>query len=407
MARKIRGKNEGSLHQRPNGTWRAQFSVSGKRISKSFKTKAECQAWLRQMQDQIDHGFDYHASKTSLGDYLLQWLEIVRPTLRLKTSHQYGQIIQKHILPNIGGMALKDLALARIEQFYGERSSAGIGTRTVRIIHNILHKSLEKAVRYGLLTQNPSHGAALPRVTPTEMNVLDEAQVGRFLVAAQGSYYEALYYLAVTTGMRQAEMFGLKWIDLQWNSGTLHVQRQAQRVNGHGWAFVEPKTKSGRRTIKLGEGTLQVLRLHRQRLEQLKSLAGDRWQENDLIFPSRAGTPGDPSNLRVDFLKVLDRAGLPKIRFHDLRHTAASLMLNHGVPVLVASKRLGHSKPSVTLDIYGHLYHEMQDEAARIIDELVTPIQVSLPHRVEQMQVDQQTSAAPIALNCTTTAPLT
>jgi integrase len=101
MARRIRGKNEGSLHQRPNGTWRAQLSVNGRRVSKGFKTRAECLAWLRQMQDQIDHGFNYLASKTSLGDYLLQWLEIVRPTLRLKTSHQYGQIIQKHILPNI------------------------------------------------------------------------------------------------------------------------------------------------------------------------------------------------------------------------------------------------------------------------------------------------------------------
>ena len=160
-------------------------------------------------------------------------------------------------------------------------------------------------------------------------------------------------------------------------------------MKGAGWRFAEPKTKSGRRTVLLGEATLQLLREHRDLQQRQILIAGERWQEHNLIFTSSVGTPCDPSNLRKDLLKVLEAAGLPKIRFHDLRHTSASLMLNNNVPVIVASKRLGHAKPSVTLDIYGHLYHEMQGDAARIMDELVTPI------RVEMAEVSQEVQSVP------------
>lgn len=380
MARNIRGRNEGSISKRPNGTYRAQVSFSGKRISASFQLKADAQKWIRDQQVKHDRGFDFLGSKITLAQYLPQWLENSKTALRAKTALQYGQVVKKHIIPHLGRIALKDLRLARIESFYSDLIQAGTGTRTVRICHNILHKALDKALRYGLVTYNPAHGATLPRYQHGEMQVLDEAQVGKFLVAAQSSPNRALYQLAVTTGMRQGELFGLKWIDVQWVKGVLHLQRQVQKVRGQSWSFVEPKTQAGRRTIRLGEGTLQVLHEHKARQEQLKAKAGERWQENDLVFPSSTGTPGDPSNLRVDFNRTLVRAGLAKIRFHDLRHTAASLLLNHNVPVIVVSKMLGHSKPSTTLDIYGHLYHEMQGEAAEIMDKLVTPIPVLIPN---------------------------
>lgn len=179
--------------------------------------------------------------------------------------------------------------------------------------------------------------------------------------------------------MRQGELFGLKWADIQWTSGLLHLQRQVQTVPGQEWSFVEPKTKAGWRTIKLGEGTLQVLREHKFQQLAVKEKAGTRWQEFGLVFPSTVGTPGNPSNLRVDFNRVLAKAGIPRIRFHDLRHTAASLLLNHGVPIIVVSRMLGHSKPSVTLDIYAHLYQESQGEAAELMDKLVAPIPVQMP----------------------------
>ena len=135
----------------------------------------------------------------------------------------------------------------------------------------------------------------------------------------------------------------------------------------------------------MGEASLHALRLHKERQQSRKDVAGERWQDYDLIFPSNKGTPLEPSNMRRDFNRVLEKAGLAKIRFHDLRHTAASLMLNNGIPVIVVSKVLGHSKPSITMDIYGHLYNRMQDEVVRLMDELVTPIQVGISQPVTQV----------------------
>ena len=379
MARKIRGRNEGSIYQRSSGSWRAQISLNGKRISFSAKTKTECQKWSREKQFHLDQGYDHHGGKIILGTYLNKWLETCKVSLRPNTVYQYGLTIKNHITPYVGNIQLKDLRLDRIEQLYAELLTDGVGTRTVRLTHSVLHRALEKAVKYGLIVRNPSQGAALPRKQQPEMQVLDTSQATQFLIAAYGRRYEALYHLAIKTGMRQGEIFGLKWSDLKWNSGTLYVQRQIQRVKGQGWSFTEPKTKAGRRPIELGEGTLQVLRLHKKRQELQKAVIGDRWQEHDLIFTSSVGTPCDASNLRVDFLKLLEKAGLQRIRFHDLRHTAASIMLNNGIPIIVVSKILGHSKPSITLDIYGHLFHEMQSEAAMKMDKFITPILVELP----------------------------
>jgi integrase len=382
---KRRGKNEGSIYKRKNGKWRAMVSVNGNRVSYTAKTKAECQQWVRKMLHQLDSGWDYDGGQTLLEEYLYHWLGAHKVTLRDHTIHRYMQIIKNHIVPYIGNKKLKDLHLARIERFYASLVGLGIGVRTIREVHAVLHKSLKKAVKYGYIQNNPAHGASLPRYTHAEMKVLDESQVTLFLGAAHNSLYHALYHQAVVTGMRQGELFGLKWPDLKWNSGVLYVQRQVQRVPGQGWKFVEPKTKAGRRPIRLGEGTLQILREHRELQHSRKTSVGDRWQDHDLIFPCSVGTPLHPSNLRRDFNQVLESAGIPRIRFHDLRHTAASLMLNHGIPVIVVSKILGHAKPSTTLDIYGHLIHEMQGEVANIMDELLSPIRLEVPNSFEKV----------------------
>ena len=382
MANKIRGHGEGSIYQRSSGSWRTQIIVDGKRIGKTFKLKSDALSWLRKMQSQLEHGYDYFGSMISLEEYLGQWLDVAKVGLREKTADQYNRLIQNHINPHIGDIPLKDLRLSEIEQFYRTLILSGLGARTVKIVHSVLHRAFEKAVMYNLLTSNPAHGATLPKYQHAEMQIWDEVQVMQFLSAAHESRYEALYHLAVKTGMRQGELLGLKWSDLQWHNGTLLVQRQVQKIPRQGWSFLTPKTKAGRRAIKVGDATLQILRLHRERQEIEKSATGERWEEYGLVFTSKVGTPGDPSNLRLEFNRIISEAGLPKIRFHDLRHTAASLMLNHGVPVIVVSKRLGHSQPSTTLDVYGHLYHEMQNDAAKIMDELVTPIPVQLSEKV-------------------------
>lgn len=379
MTTNRRGRNEGSISQRSNGTWRAQVSINGQRISFGAPTKVECQQWIRKTLHTVDEMVENQDPSITVSEFLEDWLDKAKIGLRPNTVINYDGIIRRHIKPLIGNLKLTELNLFRVERFYTDLLNKGNGPRLVRHTHSVLHRALERAVRYDLINKNPTHGATLPRYSPPEMKVLDEAQVNRFLMTAQGSPFKALYHLAIVTGMRLGEIYGLTWDDLHWHSGELHVRRQAVSKRGGGWSFAEPKTRYGTRIIKLGDSTLRVLWDHRSRQVIQIAVAGPRWQDNNFIFPSARGTPLDKSNMRKDFNQVLLTAGLPHIRFHDLRHTAASLMMNHQVPILVASRRLGHSKPSVTLDIYSHLYQESQNDVAKLLDELVTSVPVEMP----------------------------
>jgi integrase len=347
-------------------------------MTRSYNTKEECKAWLREKKNQIDRGFTNNGAKTTLGEYINHWLKFHKPELRPKTIEDYRNIVRIRILPGLGHYKLGSLCLQDIEVFYHNLRSNGVSSRGVRYVHTVLHKCLNVGLIRGMVSYNAAHGAKLPKLEQKEMHILDENQVVQFLIAAHDSKYECLYHLAVTTEMRQGEIRGLKWSDLDWNKGLLRIQRQAQDVYATGTIFTQPKTKSGRRTIQLGEQTLLMFHNQYERQQIEKTIAGDRWQDNDLIFTSSKGTPVSLKSLHLDFQELLNKAGLQRIRFHDLRHTAASLMLNHGVPVIVVSKMLGHSKASFTLDTYGHLVSVMQEEAARIMDEIVTPIPIEL-----------------------------
>jgi len=386
MARK-RANNEGSIWKEGK-SWRAAVTLDGRRISRSFQSQQECRAWIHDMQSQIVRGMTYASAQLTLKSFLQQWLDTHKLTLGPKTAPRYEQITRDYILPALGEIKISDLRLDVVEAHYQSLTKMGLSSRSVRFAHMILHKSLNDAIRRGYLSRNPVQGAILPRKDQKEMQILDEDEVMRFLIVVQDNRREGLYNLAVKTGMRQGELLALKWSDLDWKRSKIRVQRQVQRIPGKGMLFRAPKTRSSRRTIQLGEHTLDTLRNQRARLEIEKAVAGDRWQEHNLIFPSTVGTPMGASNLLKDFKKQLERAKLREIRFHDLRHTAASLMLNHGIPVLVVSKILGHSKTSTTLDVYGHLIPVMQEEAARIMDEVITPIPVDLGGNIEEEMID-------------------
>ncbi len=373
-----RGRNEGTIFKKANGTWRAQASVEGRRISYTAGSRAECQDWLRNMLNQIDQGMTFEGRNLTLSEFLEEWIEIKKNVLRSKTGYQYEKLISLYIRPMLGRIKLKDLNLRVVNKFYESLLNRGIGVSNIGYTHRVLHAALEEAVKNGIIGRNPAHGATVPRLKHKEMKILNEQQVGHFLVAASNSRYKTLYHLAVTTGMRFSELRGLSWSDIDWIKGSITVNRQIQDIYKQGSVSGAPKTNSGIRTILLGETTLNELKEHKQRLEVEKSKACDSWQENDLIFPSRIGTPFISISLHKDFEKVLKAANLQRIRFHDLRHTAASLMLNHGIPALVVSKILGHSNPSVTLNVYAHSTLDMQSTAASVMDEIVTPIPVSI-----------------------------
>jgi len=385
---KRRGNGEGSIWKEGK-YWRAGVTLGCRRVTKSFGTQSECQSWLREMKKQIDQGLTYRATQITLEVYLNEWLDIHKMSLKPRIGERYEQIARDYIIPYIGKFKLKDIRVEKVENLYQELLKDGKSVRTVRWVHSILHRSLKDAIKRGLVGFNAAHGARLPKNQQKEIEILNEEEVLQFLITANGTQYECLYHLAIKTGMRQGELFGLKWSDLDWGNGYLRVQRQVQRVTGQGLVFMQPKTKAGRRSIQLGEGTLELMRKHLAQQNMEKAFAGMKWKDFNLIFPSKLGTPLWPSNFLKDYKALLKKAGLRELRFHDLRHTAASLMLNHGVPVLVVSKILGHSKASTTLDIYGHLIPIMQEGVASLMDELVTPIPVKLGEIVDLEHVSE------------------
>ena len=253
-----------------------------------------------------------------------------------------------------------------------------VSNRNIIYVHALLSRSLKDAVRRGYIPSNPAQNARKPKLPNKEMKILQPDEVRTFLIAIMGERDEALFHLAIKTGMRQGEILGLKWSDLSWERGEIQVKRQVQRVTGEGMVFKRPKTQAGIRTILLGKEMLKMLRKHYEEQQWEEEIAGKRWENLDLVFPTTIGTVQSPSELLKRFKELLERAGLEKMRFHDLRHTAASLMINNGCPVFVVSKRLGHSKPSTTMDIYGHLIPLMQEGIAELMDEITTPISVEL-----------------------------
>lgn len=370
MARR-RSNQEGSVYQRSSGSWLAQISIQGRRLSKSFSTQREARAWIKKMQEQIESGLSMTGARITVGEYLGLWLENTRGTLRPNTWSQYQGVVRNHIRPALGEIRLCELQPQAIHSFYNRTMANGISRRTTKLIHSVLHRALVMAQRQGLIIRNPSQMVEVPRLIKHEMMVLDDTQVRQFLIVARGRRLETLYHLAFTTGMRQGELLGLKWKDIDWAGCVIHVSRQLQRIKDRGLMFVEPKTQSGTRLIQFGPETLRQLMEHRKRQDH-ERLCG-KWQDHDMVFASARGTPLDLRNVLRDFKEILRDAGLPNMRFHDMRHTAATLMLLHGIPLLVVSRRLGHAKPSITLDIYGHYLPGMQGMAASLMDELVTP----------------------------------
>jgi integrase len=375
---KKRGNGEGSIYRRKNGTWSAQVSLQGCRQSRTFRTQHEALDWRRKILGQICDGMGYTGSQLTISEYMEGWLINKKATRRYSTWLHYDWLVRRYISPTIGIMKLKDIRANHIQELINQLLMLGTGTYTVRKIHDVLKCALNQAVKQDVIMRNPASQVDPPPKPHREMAILTESQVSQLLVAAKCHRLEALFHLSITTGLRESEVLGLKWSDLDWMRGALKVERQLERPRGEGVQFSAPKTAFGKRSIKLGSKTIAVLRKHSKRQQDERIAAGEAWKEYDLIFPTSVGTPIDQRSFLRTFKLFLKHAGLPPIRFHDLRHTSASLMLNHDIPVIIVSRRLGHARASITSDVYGHLMPNMQDEAAEMIDELVTPTEVKL-----------------------------
>ncbi len=267
-------------------------------------------------------------------------------------------------------MKLSRLDTPNIQALYSAKLRDGLKASSVRYIHAVLHRALGKAVELRLVARNPAASADPPKVRHEEITPLSTDQTRAFLDAARGQKFEALYVLSLTCGLRMGESLGLKWSDINLEAGTLRVNRQLQRIReGGGLVFSEPKNAS-RRTIDLPQRALEALRSHRKRQVEEQLRSGSKWRENGLVFATGKGTPLDAQNVvNRHFKSLLKHAGLPPIRWHDLRHTCATLLLGRGVHPKLVQHLLGHASITMTLDRYSHWIPSMGRHAAEGMDE--------------------------------------
>lgn len=374
MAR--RGKGEGTVRKRPDGRWEARIALGFSDGKKRFrylygKTRREVQEQLVETQHAVQHGSGPgNAPRWTVAQYLTHWLDnVVKTRVKERTWIGYGQEIRRYLIPHLGPVALSQLNPQHVQAMNG-RLLERVSPRTVHHAHTLLKNALNQAVRTGLLMRNVATLVDSPRVPRYEIAPLSLGQVRSLLMAAQGDPFECLYVLAICTGLRQGELFGLRWADINLELGRINVRSSLMLGKGS-WQLTEPKSARSRRSVSLPPQAVAALKDHRRR--QLEDrMAAEQWQEHDLVFCSRMGTPLWAANMQVrSFKPLLKKAGLPDIRFHDLRHTAASLLLWEGEHPKVVQELLGHSSIALTLDTYSHLIEGMQqsvaDKMARIL----------------------------------------
>jgi integrase len=374
MAKQRRANGEGGISRRKDGSWMARYTVqtaSGRKRKVIYaKSQAEARRKLTEALADRDRGLTYDAEGLTVEGYLARWLEdSVRGSVKVTTYQSYGSLVRFHVCPTLGSTKLSALTPAHVQGLYRQKLDDGLAPKTVKYIHTTLHRALRQAVRWGLVPRNAAAEADPPKVITPEMRPLSPIQARTLLQAASGNRLEALYVLAVTTGMRQGELLGLGWEDVDLESSTVRVRRTLTLAKG-GPRLTEPKSPKSRRSIRLTTGAVDTLERHRERQEAERTARGDGWNAWGLVFCTRRGTPIRRDNLHDKHWKpLLMRAGLPDIRFHNLRHTCATLLLTKGVHPKIVSEMLGHSSVSITLDTYSHVLPGMQEVAATAMGE--------------------------------------
>jgi integrase len=367
-----RGNNEGSIYRRKDGYWVGQYGVqTAKGLKQRYiygKTRAAVAEKLNRALADRNGGLTYDAGNMTVGEYLNRWLnDSVRDTVRRRTWERYEQFVRVHLIPALGEIKLAKLTPAHVRGLYRDRLDSGLAPRTVLHIHRAFSKALKQAAADGLIPRNPAAPVKPPQPRREEIQPLNREQVRALFEAASGDRLETLYIVAVTAGLRRGELQGLKWDDLDLEAGTLQVRRTLSEPKG-GYIFEAPKSGKGR-SIRLTRRATAALRSHRKRqLEERMKLAG-LWTDHGLVFTSGVGTPLLGGNLNRSFKATLRRAGLPEVRFHDLRHTCATLLLKQGVNPKFVQELLGHADITLTLNVYSHVLPDMGDAAAGAMDD--------------------------------------
>ena len=363
-------------------TWHSANQLLGRKAGKK-----EAEDLLLELLKQVSSDTFVIPDKLSFGEFLMShWLPHMKNLVRANTYRRYEGIVKNHLVPNLGGIQVAKIKPITLQKLYttlledGNRKDGkegALSARSVHYVHTTIHKALGQAVIWRMIIANSADAVELPKIEKKEMLAWDTIQVKNFLTAVKGHRHYALYLMAFSTGMRQSEILGLRWQDVDLNKGIVAVRQGLHYAKGK-FEFKEPKTKKSKRTITLPPGTVKALKEHdRQQKEaymKLKEKSKEKYTKKceeypGLIFRSKVGTPINPRNLIRHFEKVQEGLDMPSLTFHEIRHTHATLLLQAGEHVKVVSERLGHATVAITMDLYSHVLPNMQAGAADKIEE--------------------------------------
>jgi integrase len=401
-----RGQNEGSIYKRSDGRWVGSVNlgiVNGKRRRKDYygDTRREVQDQLTKALVDIQKGLPIVHEKQTVSQYLARWLEdVVRRKTRPKTYQSYEQLIRLYITPSIGQVKLTKLTTQQVRAMLNQRHDSGLSSRTVQYIHAVLRKALNVAVRDQVLQRNVAALVEPPRVIGKEVQPLTPDEARCFLEAVEGDRLAVFFTVAVSLGLRQGEGLAIRWRDLDLETAAIRVRYALQRLPARTVRpagnkrqtleihLVEPKNKKGRRTIELPAVTLAALAAHRIAQTEERKLCGSKWvvpriycegrveEADDFVFTTTKGTPLESRAVTKQFQRILKAAGIPQHRFHDLRHTAATLLAVQGVHPKAIQAVLGWDQLAM-VDRYTHFVDEMRKDAAAKMDAILNPVAVN------------------------------
>jgi integrase len=332
-------------------------------------TKKDAEKRLSEMLHQIDTGSFMAPGKTTVKDFLERWVEDYRPNLSPESYEKYRYVVKREFIPNLGSIPLTQLKPEHLQKLYTAMQNRGLSARTARGHHAVIHIALQTGVKWGLIDRNPADAVVPPKMLRHEMKTWDEPEIRQFLEAAKDSPHHALFYTALFTGMRRSELLGLKWSDVDLVLGQISVSHGLHHLDNGEYVFTEPKSAKSRRTIALTPSNALLLRAHQEKQKLDRALSGLAWSNDDLVFGTLEGKPRFPDTISRAWEATAARASLKVIRFHDARHTHATVLLKLGVHPKIVQERLGHSSFAMTLDIYSHV----EEAAALRFDEFLAP----------------------------------
>ncbi len=377
---KRRRQGRGSVYQRQDGRWCAAVFLTTpdqkrKRVTMYGRTRPEVEQKLAKVIQQIDEGID--PRKMTVKDLLTEWLEeVVKYQNRVRTYDRYAADVRRYLIPALGHMLITELTRRHVQTMLNRLADRKLSYRSIRNVRAVLRSALYYAVRDNYLTRNVATLVQIPGEVTFTATPLTEEQAQRFLRTISGHRWELVYRIGLGLGLRKGEVLGIRWKDIDFDAATVHITGSVQRQNGR-LERAPTKTDASDRVIGLPASLLTRLRLHREQQQALRSSA-TRWTDSGLVFTSYVGTPIEPSDLSREFKRLLMQAGLPEhIRFHDLRHSCATLLMAMDTHPRVVMELLGHSQISTTLEIYSHVVSRVQREAVAALDTLfaeVTPV---------------------------------